>query len=97
MKNARILCWIVLFGGLVWIIILTVGYFDPPETDPLTMRFLKSGDYLPAGDTFTTTQVAGSVSKILEVDRQNYRQICFISLAIGVAAFGIVLIPRRKE
>jgi hypothetical protein len=97
MKSARTLCWMVLFGGLSWVIILTAGYFDPPATDMLLMKFLKSGAYLPVGDTFTTIQVAGPVGRILEEDRQGYRQIFFVSLASCIAALGVALIPRQKD
>jgi len=97
MNVARKFCWVVLFGGLSWVIILTAAYFDPPVTDPLMVMFLKSGAYLPDGDTFTRIQIAPPVYRILEADRQDYRQICFVCLLSGIAALGIAIIPRRKS
>jgi hypothetical protein len=96
MSIARQICWFFLFAGLVCVLGFTLNYFDPPATDPLMMRFLKSGQYLPAGDTFSITQVAGSVSRLLEVDREGYRHMFFASLVSFIAALGLALIPRKK-
>jgi hypothetical protein len=97
MSIARRICWFFLFAGLVCVLVFTLDYFDPPVTDPLMMRFLKSGKYLPAGDTFSITQVADSVSRLLEADREGYRHIFFASLASFFAALGLALIPRKKQ
>jgi hypothetical protein len=63
----------------------------------MMVMFLKSGDYLPDGDTFTRMQIAPPVYRILEADRHGYRQICFLSLLSGIAALGIAIIPRRNR
>jgi hypothetical protein len=96
MRIARQVCWLFLFAGLVCVLIFTLDYFDAPATDPLMMRFLKSGKYLPAGDTFSITQVADSVSRLLSADREGYRHIFFASLVSLFAALGLALIPRKK-
>jgi len=80
MSIARKICWFFLFAGLVYVLVYTLGYFDPPATDPLMMRFFKSGQYLPAGDTFAIAEVGRAVSNVLETDRKGYRSIFFASL-----------------
>ena len=100
MNVARKFCWVALFGGLSWIILVSAWYFENPESssvDPLFFNFLKSGDYLPPGDTLTRREIGPPVYRLLESDRQDYRRICFASLATGVAALGITLFPRRKD
>jgi hypothetical protein len=93
----RRLCWVVLFSGLIWNIVLTLDYFDPPATDPLMVRFVKSGDYLPSGDTFTVRQIVPPVSRILEEDRRSYRWVFFVSVLGLAAAVVVAAIPRRTS
>jgi hypothetical protein len=100
MNVARKFCWVVLFGGLSWIILVSAWYFDDPESsslDPIQSNFFQSGDYLPPGNTLDRGKLGPPVHRLLEADRHDYRRICFVGLATGVAALGIALIPRRKK
>ena len=96
MSVARKCCWLVLFGGLSWIMILTASYFGPQPNEAIMSRFAL-GDYLPPGQSVPREQIWSPVSRILTEDRQDYRQICFVSVLSGIAAVGISIIPRRKS
>jgi hypothetical protein len=96
MSVARQICWLVLFGGLSWIIILTASYFGPTPNEAIMSRFALA-DYLPPGQSLAREQIWSPVSRILTEDRQDYRQICFVSLLTGIAAVGIAIIPRRNS
>jgi hypothetical protein len=97
MNLMRKVCWLVLLGGLSWIFILTTSYFGPQPNEAIMVRFANSGAYLPPGQSFTREQIWSPVSRILTDDRQEYRQICFVSLLSGIAAMGIAIIPQRKS
>ena len=97
MNFARKICWFFLFAGLVCVLLFTLDYFDPPVTDQMMIRFVKSGEYLPAGEMFSLSEVTRSVSRLLEADRDGYRHIFFASLVSFVAALGLALIPRKQS
>ena len=96
MSAVRKCCWLVLFGGLSWIIILTTSYFGPQRNEVIMSRFALGG-YLPPGQSLTRDQIWSPVSRILDENRQDYRQICFVSILTGIAAVGIAVIPQRKS
>jgi len=76
--------------------ILTASYFGPQPNEAIMSRFAL-GDYLPPGQSVPREQIWSPVSRILTEDRQDYRQICFVSVLSGIAAVGISIIPRRKS
>lgn len=70
---------------------MTLGYVDPPVTDPLVFGFIKSDRYLPTGDTIGRVELYSPIQKLLADDRRAYRSILWLSGVAVLCALGLFL------
>ena len=87
----RLLSFCCLLACLAAIAVMTLGYVDPPVTDPLVFGFMKSDKYLPAGDTISRVELYSPVQKLLADDRRAYRSILWLSGVALLCALGLFL------